>query len=152
MATKAKTKSTKAVFKKVSKKKGVNVAAILILLSLLAALVVAVFAAQGGSGIRRAGAWNCDLYRFKVTPSGAVFVENLSTYYEPGQTADVFINNVRVATLSVPELPPGTPLRYLGKVTVPSNGIFTWYVDGSLDCDDRGEHKGVCNYAEFIVE
>ncbi len=86
-------------------------------------------------------AWDCSKYIFSVSQTGTVTVQNGSSFNEPAQTADVYINNTKVNTFSVPALTSGTGAT-LGTVTVPSNQGFSWKVDASGDCDRSGTYNG----------
>lgn len=83
--------------------------------------------------------WNCSQYNFTVDEIGRVFVQNLSGSNEPGQTADVYINNVLVANnVSVPAKSAGTDWTLITTVPVPNTGTWTWKVHGDSDCEDTG--------------
>jgi len=100
------------------------------------------------------GAWDCSKYTFGVSQQGQVGVINTSSRNEPAQTADVYINNVKVATLNVPALPAyGTTPTIIGQVSVP-NGAFTWKVDGSKDCLNSGQYSTPlnCDYVSIKVQ
>lgn len=116
--------------------------------------VVGVIAIQNPKELRFAGAWDCSKYTFNVSQTGQVTVVNTSSRNEPSQTADVFINNVKVSTVNVPALPAyGVTPTVLGTVTVPS-GAFSWKVDGSRDCLNSGQHTAPvnCNYVEIKAQ
>lgn len=85
-------------------------------------------------------AWDCTTYSFSVTQSGDVYVENASDRTEPGQQADVFIDNAKVATLEVPGFGPRSPKTKIGHVDVPLSGNFDWKVVGSLECQKAGAY------------
>jgi len=101
-----------------------------------------------------AGAWDCSKYTFGVTQQGVVGVINTSSRNEPAQKADVYINNVKVATFDVPALTAyGSAPTILGTVTVPS-GAFTWKVDGTRDCLNQGQYAAPvnCDFVEVKVQ
>lgn len=85
-------------------------------------------------------AWDCSGYTFNVTSEGVVTVINNTDRNEPSQTADVFIDNNKVATFDVPGFSPFSPLLTLGTITPPANSSFSWRVVGSLDCQNSGNH------------
>lgn len=87
--------------------------------------------------LRNASAWNCSLYKFALSDTGVVSVQNGSSVSEPQQQANVYINQNLVETFSVPALSPGSGAN-LGTVSVPQNEAYSWRVDGTVDCENSG--------------
>lgn len=85
-------------------------------------------------------AWDCSKYVFGVSKEGAVNVTNSSSRNEPGQKANVYINETLVSTVDVPALSPGQAAN-LGTVSVPSGQGFTWRVKGTADCENNGSYE-----------
>lgn len=85
-------------------------------------------------------AWDCSKYKFNVSRTGVVTVQNGSRYNERPQQAQVYINNTLVSTLSVPELNSGQGAT-IGTVSVPSQQGFTWKVRGTIDCQNEGNYQ-----------
>lgn len=97
-------------------------------------------------------AWDCSRYNLRIDQSGSVYVVNGSTYSEPQTFVEAYINDVQVVPTEVlasspdpkmlwaPALAPNTPEMRIGKVPVPTNGVFTWRAIAVADrnCDDRG--------------
>lgn len=138
------TKTNKTV-----KKQSLNLLFILFLI--ISIIVGTVLVRTLGSTIGISKAWDCRNYRFNVTREGQVSVINGSTRAEPSQLADVYINRVKVATLSVPALLPGAT-AVIGQVNVDSGSNFEWVVDGSKDCISSGTHEGLCNFTEVKLK
>lgn len=84
-------------------------------------------------------AWDCAGYTFSVDTAGRVKVYNGSARNETPQNALVYINDILVATLSVPALLSGQE-AILGTVLVPTGG-FSWRVNGSVDCSNSFVYK-----------
>lgn len=83
----------------------------------------------------RAVAWDCTLYKFAVTETGAVTVQNGSSRSLPSQLATVYIDEQQVAEFEVPALDAGSSAS-LGVVPVPEDGKFAWRVTGNKDCEN----------------
>lgn len=105
-------------------------------------------------GLRFAGAWDCSKYTFNVSQQGQVSVVNTSAKNEVAQKVDIFINDVKVATLDAPALAAyGVTPVVIGTVTVPSNGIFSWKADGAVDCVNAGKYTEAlsCDFVDIVV-
>ncbi len=129
-----------------AKKKGFsldNKGLLVIALSILVVPVVLYFLLTGGKAPSFTGAWDCDKYNIHVAQNGLVTVDNQSAYAEPATGIEVYINDVLVSRLSAPALSPGQKAE-IGKVSVPSNGVFRWRAIATADrrCEDSGEYTG----------
>ncbi len=107
-----------------------------------AGLIMAVLAA---ATITVAQAWDCTAYNFRVQENGTVQVENRSGVDEAAQQADVYIRTggswgTRVARFNVPFMPRNTGWQTIGTITPPTVS-WEWWVDGTVDCEDKGEYK-----------
>lgn len=115
------------------------IAAILGIMIMVGAITASVFLIQNQQ-IKIGSAWDCSRYKFNVSKTGVVTVQNGSRYNEPPQSAEVYINNTLVSTLSVPALSSGQGTT-LGTVSVPSQQGFTWKVHGTIDCKNEGSYQ-----------
>lgn len=115
------------------------IAAILGIMIMVGAITASVFSIQNQQ-LKIGSAWDCSRYKFNVSRTGVVTVQNGSRYNEPPQSAEVYINNTLVSTLSVPALSSGQGAT-LGTVSVPSQQGFTWKVHGTIDCENEGSYQ-----------
>lgn len=137
-----------------------NTITIIITLSTIILAGVAIFTAVRLYQLRSQGtsvskAWDCSKYTFSVSKSGKVTVVNNSSRSESSQQAKVKINGTEVQTVNVPALAKGQSAD-LGTVTVPANGVFTWEVKGTKDCQGSGQYTdegggGACTSLSFSL-
>lgn len=97
----------------------------------------------GTQQLTRTRAWDCGHYVFNVSQTGSVTLDTTGNTRnsEPAQAATVFINGNNVRTFQIPQVSPNQQIT-LGDVTVPTDGNFTWRVEGALDCESSGRYGG----------
>jgi len=127
----------------------------MLLAVLVVGLVTTVLVMGRGTGLRFGGAWDCTKYNFTVQQNGDVYVQNSSTNPEPSTGVDVYINAIKVSTLTAPATTANSTTVKIGTVVVPTSGVFTWRAVAKADarCDDSGQYIAPlnCNYYEIKV-
>jgi len=104
---------------------------------MIGGIAAATFMLSNRGTFNRAVAWDCSLYKFEVSQSGAVTIENGSARNLPSQLATIYIDSQPVAEFEVSALDAGGG-ESIGVVPVPENGRFSWRVTGNKDCDQNG--------------